>query len=75
MDHYEGIREYCHGKATVQLKFGHIGGNQLTREQYSGAKELRIWGSTAFERFDNLSPILDYVKFILLLTVAKNCSY
>ncbi|XP_070532786.1 uncharacterized protein [Ptychodera flava] len=35
----------------------HIGGDQLTRDRFSGAKRLRIGGATAMERFDHLSPI------------------
>ena len=35
----------------------HIGGDQLTRERFSGAKRLRIGADCASERFDHLSPI------------------
>ncbi|XP_070581644.1 uncharacterized protein [Ptychodera flava] len=35
----------------------HIGGDQLTRERFSGAKRLRIGGTTMKERFDHLTPI------------------
>ena len=42
IDYFDGKRKYCHDKATVQLKSGHIGVDQLTREQYSGVKTLRV---------------------------------
>lgn len=35
----------------------HIGGDQLTRERFSGAKRLRKVAITEEERFEHLSPI------------------
>lgn len=35
----------------------HIGGDQLTRERFSGAKSLRSHEDTPVARFENLSPI------------------
>lgn len=35
----------------------HIGGDQLTRERFSGAKALRAHEDTPLNRFENLSPI------------------
>lgn len=35
----------------------HIGGDQLTRERFSGAKRVRQQAATDMERFAHLSPI------------------
>jgi hypothetical protein len=50
----------------------HIGGDQLTRERFSGAKSLKSGCFTAKERFDHLGPItfelwhtaMNYLKLV-----------
>lgn len=37
--------------------FIHVGGNQLTRERFSGAKAMRAHEDERKDRFENLSPI------------------
>ena len=73
MDFYENMLHECHEKADKELNSIHIGGDQLTRERFSGAKRLRIGGTTSKERLDHLSPItfeffhllMNFVKMIL----------
>jgi hypothetical protein len=36
----------------------HVGGEQLTRERFSGAKRLRSWSNDDREKFHHLSPII-----------------
>jgi hypothetical protein len=59
MDSYEDHITDIYRKANTDLdgiKI-HIGGDQLTRERFSGAKRVRQQAATARERFVHLSPI------------------
>ena len=60
LDHYESLVKEVHDKAGLHLEDDshiHIGGDQLTRERFSGAKRLRVIADTTSERFIHLSPI------------------
>ncbi|KAL5008521.1 hypothetical protein ScPMuIL_014102 [Solemya velum] len=60
MDSYEQLVEdtflACGHLVTSETKV-HIGGDQLTRERFSGAKRLRSGALTDKEKFTHLSPI------------------
>ncbi|XP_006814411.1 uncharacterized protein LOC102801398 [Saccoglossus kowalevskii] len=60
LDFYEETLNQIYTKAEISYDDNvtvHIGGDQLTRDRFSGAKRLRIRGATASERFGHLSPI------------------
>lgn len=60
MRHYEGILHNVFSKAGCELHPRvkiHIGGDQLTRERFSGAKRLLIGAPTPDGRLDHLTPI------------------
>lgn len=59
MDFYEDTLKNSYEKAGVALGGTrvHVGGDQLTRERFSGAKCLRIGGINNVERFSHLGPI------------------
>ncbi|CAG2251735.1 unnamed protein product [Mytilus edulis] len=76
LDFYESFLRESFGKANIDYNDTVkvlIGGDQLTRERFSGSKCLRAGGITADERFDHLSPItfelfhlcMNYVKLIM----------
>jgi hypothetical protein len=60
----------------------HIGGDQLTRERFSGAKSLKSGCFTAKERFDHLGPItfelwhtaMNYLKLVFSILFKKSGS-
>lgn len=54
LDFYENIVENVCGVNSGSI---HIGGDQLTRERFSGAKRLRAASITPKDRFEHLSPI------------------
>lgn len=57
--HYESTISNIYEKAGMSItdKKIHIGGDQLTRENFSGAKRLMIGGESATDRFEHLTPI------------------
>jgi hypothetical protein len=57
LDKYECTLSEIFTAAGQDLHTVHIGGDQLTRERFSGAKGLRTGGVTPQQRFDHLSPI------------------
>ena len=57
LDSYQDICETVYRSAEKPLPKVHIGGDQLTRERFSGAKKLRAAGLTESERLANLQPI------------------
>lgn len=59
MDSYEDHIVDIYRKANFNLDGVkvHIGGDQLTRERFSGAKRVRQQAATERERFLHLSPI------------------
>jgi hypothetical protein len=71
MDSYENhIAEIfeCAEKPITSGTRVHIGGDQLTRERFSGAKRLRSWSNDDREKFHHLSPIT-FELFHLQMTV------
>ena len=57
MDHYEDMIQEIYTEAGKHLPKIHVGGDQLTRERFSGAKRLRAHRKVAKHRFANLGPI------------------
>lgn len=62
LDHYEHYIEEIYQSAEVPLAKVHIGGDQLTRERFSGAKRLRAILSrnaclTEKQRLQHMQPI------------------
>lgn len=62
LDHYEQYIEEIYQSAEVPLAKVHIGGDQLTRERFSGAKRLRALLSrnaclTEKQRLQHMQPI------------------
>ncbi|XP_062587879.1 uncharacterized protein LOC134249562 [Saccostrea cucullata] len=60
LSEYEDTLENIFRQAGIDLDHArpiHIGGDQLTRERFSGAKSLKSGCFSAKERFDHLSPI------------------
>ena len=57
--YYETTLKNIHERAGIPLedKKIQIGGDQLTRENFSGAKKLMIGGENASDRFEHLTPI------------------
>ncbi|XP_060563373.1 uncharacterized protein LOC132722819 [Ruditapes philippinarum] len=68
LDTYQDLGETLYQGSGLQVPQIHIGGDQLTRERFSGAKRLRAAALTASERFENLSPIT-FELFHLQMTV------
>ncbi|KAH3694232.1 hypothetical protein DPMN_081672 [Dreissena polymorpha] len=72
LDFFEDFLTECYNSAGVDrgtIKT-HIGGDQLTRERFSGAKRLRAGGLSAKECFERLSPIT-FEMFHLLMNYVK----
>ena len=75
MDYYEDFLDKCYTAADLDVgtKKVHIGGDQLTRDRFSGAKRLRAGGLNSSERLERLSPItfemfhllMNYLQLIL----------
>lgn len=57
LDSYQEVCESVHVASNKELKTIHIGGDQLTRERFSGAKKLRAAAFTEKERLESLNPI------------------
>lgn len=60
LDSYEQLIDDIYTKAGLQVDDSrkvHIGGDQLTRERFSGAKRLRATALTSKEKFQHLTPI------------------
>lgn len=52
------VLDVCHSTQKDEADFFvHIGGDQLTRERFSGAKAMRAHEDDPNDRFENLSPI------------------
>ncbi|KAL4221560.1 hypothetical protein ACF0H5_019817 [Mactra antiquata] len=68
LDKYENIIENVYENAEIPINNVHIGGDQLTRERFSGAKRLRAAAITSSERFAHLQPIT-FELFHLQMTV------
>jgi hypothetical protein len=72
LDYYESLMTECAeaaGEDVENLRV-HIGGDQLTRERFSGAKCLRSGGITRKEQFAHLTPIT-FELFHLLMNYVK----
>ncbi|CAC5417451.1 unnamed protein product [Mytilus coruscus] len=73
LEHYENVIDELHQKANVDLKDEdcfHIGGDQLTRERFSGAKRLRAGTDNIQDKFGHLHPIT-FEFFHLLMNFLK----
>lgn len=57
LDSYQEFVTEINEKSEISFNSIQIGGDQLTRERFSGAKTLRSGAYTAKERFKNLYPI------------------
>jgi hypothetical protein len=57
LDQYENIIQKTSEEANIPISSVHIGGDQLTRERFSGAKRLRAAALTESEKFGHLKPI------------------
>jgi hypothetical protein len=59
LDFYENFLEQCHEKAGISYEGAriHIGGDQMTRDRFSGAKNLRGHHKDDKYAFRHLSPI------------------
>lgn len=57
LDFYEEVVSDVYAKAGRNTEKVHIGGDQLTRERFSGAKCLRSYHQNPNEKFEHLSPI------------------
>ena len=57
LDSYQELCETTYEAAEKPLQKVHIGGDQLTRERFSGAKRLRAAALTETERLESLGPI------------------
>ena len=60
LDSYEQLIDDIYTEAGLQVDDStkvHIGGDQLTRERFSGAKRLRATALTSKEKFQHLTPI------------------
>ncbi|KAH3833916.1 hypothetical protein DPMN_107232 [Dreissena polymorpha] len=57
LESYEELVISVCNKANIEPMPVHIGGDQLTRERFSGAKRLRAAAFTEKERFNHLTPI------------------
>ena len=68
LDYYESVVSDVYdaaGKDSQDVKI-HIGGDQLTRERFSGAKCLRIGGLNDREKFAHLGPItFEYLHMMM----------
>lgn len=58
VDSYEQQIDDIYTEAGIQVDEVHIGGNQLTRERFSGAKRLKTTALTSKEKFHYLTPII-----------------
>lgn len=70
LDYYEKVVTDVHEAADMDMQGGkcHIGGDQLTRERFSGAKCLRIGGINGTQRFIHLGPItFEYLHLMMKL--------
>ncbi|XP_053405511.1 uncharacterized protein LOC123528628 [Mercenaria mercenaria] len=68
LDSYQELCETTYEAAEKPLQEVHIGGDQLTRERFSGAKRLRAAALSETERFESLFPIT-FELFHLQMTV------
>ncbi|XP_069101608.1 uncharacterized protein [Argopecten irradians] len=66
LDSYEKSLQEAFTSSGKPMAKVQIGGDQLTRERFSGAKCLRAGAADAFTRFDHLSPIT-FEMFHLLM--------
>ena len=84
LDDYEKVVEEVHTAAGIKLDNVkvHIGGDQLTRERFSGAKTLRSHGLTPSDTYQHLSPItfeffhtmIAYIQVIFDLLYKEGCN-
>ena len=72
MDYYEDFLDKCYTEAGLDISCEqvHIGGDQLTRDRFSGAKRLRAGGLNPSERLEHLSPIT-FEMFHLLMNYVQ----
>ncbi|XP_053388326.1 uncharacterized protein LOC128551481 [Mercenaria mercenaria] len=68
LDSYQELCETTYEAAEKPLQEVHIGGDQLTRERFSGAKRLRAAALSEPERFESLFPIT-FELFHLQMTI------
>lgn len=68
LDYYQTLCESVYNSSDKETKNVHIGGDQLTRERFYGAKRLRSAALSPSERLENLSPIT-FELFHLQMTV------
>ena len=57
LSYYKNLVRRVYDEAKQDPEHIQIGGDQLTRERFSGAKDLRLRNPFQEERFDSLSPI------------------
>lgn len=85
MKEYESVISDVHEEAGIplgQTKI-HIGGDQLTRERFSGAKGLMVNEKSAAGRFEHLSPItfelfhlqMNVLTMLYKVLYKENCSH
>lgn len=68
LDMYQDLCEKTFEAAQQPLQKVHVGGDQLTRERFTGAKRLRAAAYTASDRLETLAPIT-FELFHLQMTV------
>lgn len=68
LDSYQELCEQTFATAQKPLHTVHVGGDQLTRERFSGAKALRAAALTPSERLESLNPVT-FELFHLQMTV------
>lgn len=66
LDSYEQLIDDIYTEAGIQVGDSskvHTGGDQFTRERFSGAKRLRATALTSREKFQHLTPINSSIIF------------